>query len=139
MKNIITASIEFYFKGEKYSPTLTLELDDYMQASGSMPDLYPLIAAGNNIDLYSYEYEIMQAEPIRVADAQGLVANFVANGALDTTAFELAWQEQLIRTTIRQIVTQHGHSHILEQYPEFEQTLIEIYRIAERNVSNSGI
>lgn len=99
-----------------------------MQSTSCMPALYPLIASENNIDLYSYEYEIMQAETVIISHADGLVANYVENGILDIEAFELAWKEQQIHTTIRHIVEQHKLAHVLQQYPEIETTLIEIYK-----------
>ena len=131
MKNIITASVVFYFKGEKFTPSLTLELDTHMQAGGSVPDLYPLIANENNIDLYSYEYEMMQAEPVRITHAEGMVAEHITDGVLNSETFEIAWHEQQRYTTIRHIMEKNGLNHILEQYPDMEQTLVEIYKAGE--------
>ncbi len=134
MKNIITASIEFYFKGEKFTPSLTLELDDHMQSGGCVPDLYPFIPNEINIDLCSCEYEMMQAEPVRITHAEGLVKEFIADGILNTEAFEITWQELQRYRTIRNIIEKNGQNHILEQYPDMEQTLLEIYKAGkERN------
>jgi len=138
MKNIVTASVEFYFKGVKFSPSLTIELDPYMQSSGRIPVLYPLIATENNIDHYSYEYEMMQAENIKFSQAEGLVADYVVNGVLDIEAFELAWNEHKILTTIQQIVERHGLTHVVQQYPDLEKTLIEAYKLGERSYAKKN-
>lgn len=133
MKNIITASIEFYFKGKKFSPSITIELDPLMQSSGRMPVLHPLIANQNNIDLYSYEYEMMQAESIKINHAEGLVASYVVNGTLDIAAFELAWHDQQILEKIQQLVKQHKITHLVQQHPEIEKILIEVYNLGEKS------
>ena len=133
MKNIITVSTIFSFKGKKFSPSLTLELDTYMQSSGCIPDLYPLIANANGIDLYSYEYEMMQAEPLRIEHAEGPVAEHVIDGTLDTDSFSAAWYEHKRQASIRKIIAKNGLSHILEQYPEIEPSLLEIYKAGEEN------
>lgn len=138
MKNIVTASVEFYFKGVKFSPSLTIELDPYMQSSGRIPVLYPFIATENNIDHYSYEYEMMQAENIKFNQAEGLVADYVVNGVLDIEAFELAWNEQQILTTIQQIVERHGLTYAVQQHPDFEKTLIEAYKSGERSYAKKN-
>ena len=62
MSNYITASVEFYFKGEKHGASIELDMDQHMHASGELPDLYPLLAKAMNIGAYSYEYEMMLAE-----------------------------------------------------------------------------
>lgn len=132
MKNIITATIVFYFKGVKFSPELTLELDTYMQSGKSVPNLYPLIANENNIDLYSYEYEMMQAEPIQITHAEGLVANYIVDGTLDIEAFKIAWGDQQVITTIEYVVDQHGIGDIIQQHPQLKTVLFEIYKLGEK-------
>ena len=55
MKNTITASIHFSFKGKNHTPSITIELDQYLVGGGTLPDLCMLTANENNHDLYSYE------------------------------------------------------------------------------------
>lgn len=52
MKNIVTASIHFSFKGERHTPSITIELDRYIKATGNLPDLCQMIARENNFDMY---------------------------------------------------------------------------------------
>lgn len=129
MKNIITALIEFSFRGKKFAPTLTLELDGYMQAHGRLPNLYPLIATENHIDHYSYEYEMMQVEPIKIAYAEGLVVDFVVDGSLATSEFEQAWREQATLAGIESIVKKNMSINDLQEHPGLRETLLEVYRL----------
>ena len=71
MSNFITASVEFYFKGEKHGASIELDMDQHMHASGELPDLYPILAKAMDLGAYSYEYEMMLAETIMFSDAKG--------------------------------------------------------------------
>ena len=51
------------------------------------------IAKASNHELYSYEYEMMQAEDIVFSDAEGLVAEFIMDGILDIQSFEQALKD----------------------------------------------
>ena len=136
MKNIITASIVFSFKGERLTPSVTIDLNKYMRPGGYMPALYPLIANENNIDLYSYEYEMMQTEPVKISHAEGLVADHVNNGELDIEGFERAWHDQQIRNHIQIIVDKHAIEDALQQYPVLENVFLDIYRAGQKYHKN---
>ena len=87
MSNFITASVEFYFKGEKHSASIELDMDKHMHISGELPDLYPILAKTMEVGAYSYEYEMMLAETIIFSSAKGLIADFVNEGTLDLASF----------------------------------------------------
>lgn len=135
MKNIITASIHFSFKGENHSPSITLELDRYVETMGTLPDLYQLIAKENNFDLYSYEYEMMQAQEIVFSNAQGLVAKFINNGVLDFTAFKSVFEQQKALSQLQDIAEKHMQVKNLEQQPDLKEALLQAYRLG-KNIKN---
>lgn len=134
MKNIITASIHFSFKGERHSPTLTLEIDKHLLATGTLPNLYPLIAKENNYDMYSYEYEMMQAEPVKFSNAQGLIENYIVDGQLDHTAFISAWQEYRTVEKLQQIAEQHMGVNDFSQHPKLKDALLEAYNSGKKDI-----
>jgi len=125
MKNIITASIHFSFKGQELSPSLTVELDQYLEGGGTLPDFCLLIAKANNHDFYSYEYEMMQAAEINYSNANGLIADFVKNGQLDIIAFETAWNENKALEKLLIIAETHLNIKDLEQHIELKKALLE--------------
>lgn len=129
MKNSLTATIEFHFKGELFTPSISLEIDNYMQSRGGLPDLCMLIAKENQIDLYSYEYEMMQGESIKISQAEGLVADFIVNDTLDVNAFVQAWHEQSALNDIHAIVERNMGINDLQQHPELKNTLLEVYHL----------
>lgn len=133
MSNRITASILFCFKGKTHSPSLELDLDRYMHASGQIPDLYPLIAGANNFDLYSYEYEMMQAEPIKFSNPEGMVADYVSENRVDIKAFEAAWREHKVIKQLQKISADSMSINRLEQHPELMKALLQAYRLGKNS------
>ncbi len=131
MNNHITACIEFYFKGKKISSSIELDVDTHMQASARLPDLYPLLARAINLDLYSYEYEMMQAETVVFKQAKGLIANYVDEGILDIPAFESAWSENTVIEKLQAIAQQKLSIDALEQHPELKSALLEAFRLGD--------
>ena len=131
MSNNITASIEFYFKGEKFSASVEMELDQPMQTAGKIPAFSPLLANAMNIDVYSYEYEMMQAEEVFFSDAEDLAADYVNEGIFDAGAFETAWLENKIHENLQDIVQRTLAIDDLHQQPELKAALLEAYRLGE--------
>jgi hypothetical protein len=132
MSNQITASVEFYFKGEKHSASIELDMDQHMHASGELPDLYPLLATSMNIGAYSYEYEMMLAETIMFSDAKGLVADFVSEGILDLAAFNDAWSESIVIEKLQDIAKQYLSIDDINQETDLKNALIAAYRLGEK-------
>ena len=133
MKNSVTASIEFSFKGERYKPSITLNLDEKPLARKDIPELYHIIASANNIDPYSYEYEVMESLPIKFSDAEGLVTDFISEGKLDFDAFESAWQEKLAVDNVAIIAKAHLSIDNLDDQPDLKAALIAAYLKGKTN------
>jgi len=131
MSNNITASVEFYFKGVKFADSVEVELDQHMQTAGKTPDFFPLLANAMNIDVYSYEHEMMQAEEILFSHAQGLAADYVNEGVFDSSAFEAAWIENKIHENLQEIAQRELSIDGLHQQPELKTALLEAYRLGE--------
>lgn len=135
MKNIVTASIHFSFKGERHSPVITIELDKYLLSTGKMPNLYPLIAKENNFDMYSYEYEMMQAEPIIFSNAQGLIKDYIVDEQLNLEAFVAAWHEHRAIEKLLQIAKQHMDINDFSLHPKLKAALLEAYNSGKKDIS----
>jgi len=128
MSNYITASVEFFFKGEKITASIELDLDQHMHSSGKLPRLYPLLASSINLDLYSYEYEMMQAENIIYSNAKGLATEHIIEGVLDAAAFENSWHESKQLEICQKIANKYLSINELQQHPELKNALLEAYR-----------
>ena len=141
MKSTITASIHFSFKGENHSPSITVELDQYLEGGGggSLPDLCPLIAKFNNHDLYSYEFEMMQAADIVYSDAKGLVSEFLDEGVLNVEAFELAWHENNALNKLLSIAEEHMNITDFSQHNELKKALLEAYMLGKKDGAQNSL
>lgn len=131
MSNLVKASVIFCYKGETLSPSITIELDEYLQASSTLPDLYPVIAKANNHDLYSYEFEMMQAQSIVFSEASGMVAEFITDGRLDIDAFVKAWTDQQCMDALAKVAVDVLSIDDLEKNPELKQALLEAYNLGK--------
>ena len=129
MSNQITASVEFYFKGKKFSPAVELDIDQYMRTSGKLPVLYPLLARSINIDPYSYEYEMLEAEPVLFNNASGLIAQYIEAGVLDFDAFKIAWTETQALEKLQAIAQENLGVADIEQQPELKNALLQAYQL----------
>ena len=133
MSNHITASVEFYFKGEKITSSIELDVDPHMQSTGRLPDLYPLLARAIDLGLYSYEYEMMQAEEILYNNAKGLIAEHVNEGSFNFASFEAEWVEAQMLDKLQDIAQQHLSIDDLQQHGDLKNALLEAYRLGEKN------
>lgn len=132
MSNFITASVEFYFKGEKHGAYIELDMDQHMLANGELPDLYPLLASAMNIGPYSYEYEMMLAETILFSDAKGLIADYVNDGILDLATFNIAWSDASIIERLQEVAQRELSINDLLQHPGLKNALLEAYRLGRK-------
>ncbi len=139
MKNSITATIEFDFKGERFAPSLVIDLDSQMQAIGKLPNFHGLIAAANNIGIHSYEYEMLLSEEIKITDAEGIIKDYIVDGVLDAETFESVWLEHKALEEIQTIVAKNMDINDLQQHPEFIKTLLDVYKAGQDNPKQDDV
>ncbi len=132
MKNTVTVSVLFSFKGQRHTPSLQLDLNKFMSSAGKLPDFYPLLATANDYDLYSYEYEMLQAEPLQFTDAEGLVSEYIEDGQLDIPAFEAAWHQAQKMAALLEIARQQLGIHDFSEQPGLEQAMLQAWELGEK-------
>jgi len=131
MTNKITATIEFYFKGKHFTPSVELDLDDIMTTHRGLPDLHPYLARLYAIDTYSYEYEMMLAEDIQFTNPRGWVIDFVSNGQFNHAAFEQEWLEQETLQTLTPIIKQELDIDDLSQHLALKNVIMAAYHLGK--------
>lgn len=133
MKNSIVISAEFFYKGGKLSPSMVIDLDLHLQSNINIGEIYPLLAKSNNIDLYSYEYEMLQGETLVFSNAQGLAKDFLDDGSFDIDAFEQALQDEQIIKVISTIAKTILSIDDLDAQPVLKTALIEAYKLGQQS------
>jgi len=127
MKNTIIACIEFSFKGERLTPSATIDLDQIVKQNGTLDLIYSTLAITNNIDTYSYEYEIMQSVDVTYKDAQGLAEKHLTDGTFDFENFQKDWRSSKAIESINSIAKKHLNIDDIEQHKDLKNALLEAY------------
>ena len=133
MKNTIDAHIEFSFNGAAYSLDSNIDLDQLMEHDQSFPSFHALLARDNNIDTYSYLYEVMLEAEIRFVNAQGIAANFVRDGDFDLEEFRTAWQDHKVIALLQHIATSELGIADLGQHQSLTSALVQAYKLGKRS------
>ncbi len=127
MKNSVVASVIFYFRGERFSPSMTLDLDALMAREEGLDNLHRAIAIANGISIYSYEYEVMLAEEPHFDQPEGMAQEFVADGRFDIEGYRRRWSELQAVEKVRPIAERCVGVTDLEAKPKLKAALIEAY------------
>ncbi|MFC1536698.1 hypothetical protein ACFL19_00425 [Pseudomonadota bacterium] len=128
MKNRITVSIPFSFKGKTFNPKCTIDLDEQIGLS-SIPCLYTHIANENRIDLYSYEYDVMMMGDLEFEAVEGMAAEFFHDGAFDIEGFRAKCHERSLHNLIQDIATRHMGVEQLKDNDDLKKALLEAYHL----------
>lgn len=134
--NRIEAHVEFSFKGESHSLSSSLDLDALLEQHDELPDIHAILAQDNQIDTYSYLYEVMQSEELEFKNAQGSAADFLRDGHFDQTAFTDNWRGRKTLTLLQPIASSTMAINDLEQHPDLKNALIQAYNLGKRSAHN---
>lgn len=137
MTNSIDAHVEFSYRGETYSLSVTIDLDPMTEPDASPPPVHEILARKNGIDTYSYLYEVMQEEEIRFDNAHGLAADFLVDGAFDMKAFFTRIREKKIHDLLQTIVAREMGIDDLAQHPALRNALSQAYFLGQ-NAAKPG-
>jgi len=132
MKNRITVCLPFSFKGKTYSPKSTIDLDAKMHTYGSIPSLYNHLAEENNINVYSYEHDVMMMSEMVFEDVEGIAADFIHEGHFDTDGFEEKWWEMNLHEQLEDISKRLMNVDNLTAHPELKSALMEAYEAGRK-------
>ena len=123
MKNRVRVSATFSFRGKTFHPELMLDLDELPPESLEPEAIYPMLAAANGIDPYSYEYEVLEVTPLEFNQPEGVVADHLHDGRLDFSALRQALAEARLRNRLEKIAREHLGIEKLEEIPGLEGAL----------------
>ena len=128
MPHRITASITFYFKGEKFHFTSEINLNAWMQEQqGDLEAIYDKIAAENGLDRYRHEYDVMVMEALEFSQPTGLAIDFFDGEAFDFEGFQAAWGNQPTLSVLQTIAQKHLDITSLDEHPKLKAALLEAY------------
>jgi hypothetical protein len=105
--NTVTASIDFDFKGQHFSVSTEIDVDNKIYHQDFFYSVYLTIARDNDIDIYSYQFEIMTDQSIAFSNEKGCAVGCIINGELDIKLLRENHQTKDYLTKIDKIIRQH--------------------------------
>jgi len=93
MKHSVTIGVEFCFKGEVFSPCITIDLDAHFQAQKDIDYIYDQLGKSIGLDVYRHEYDVMVMQDLLCKKATGIAAQYVSGDQIDWQNLEEAWQK----------------------------------------------
>ena len=138
MKNRITISIPFSFKGENFHPSCTLDLDKQMQTFGSIPCLFTFVANECGISVYSYEHDVMMMGEMVFDNAEGFAVDFIHGNQFDSEGFMDRWIKQRLNEQLQKISQQRMNIDDLEAHPELKASLLDAYEAGKADARLKG-
>lgn len=132
MGNRITIAVEFDFKGQHYAPSASIDLDQIMRSNGTIPNLCSSLARLNDIDLYSYEFEVMESLEMQFTNAQGVAAECLQNGVFDKEEFVKRWHQEQQLKALSEVAKQYLQIEVLAQQPQLQAALLAAFELGRK-------
>jgi len=133
MKSCITVQILFSFKGETYSPRATIEFDRYLEKNESIPSYDLLVAHHNDIDTYSYLFEVMQHGDVVFSNPEGLAVEFCRADEFDLVGFVAEWKQQSVLHRMAEIAHEHLAVDSLDENESIKKALLQAYQLGKNS------
>ncbi len=132
MKNTVTVQITFSFQGVKYSPSSVIDFDEYYSKNRKIPEIFHLVAMTNNIDAYSYQYEVMEMGHYKYFDAKGLAQQFCHDDYFDFSGCEMKWKEHKVLEQLTEIAIKYLDIDNLDEDEKLKSALLKAYYLGSR-------
>ncbi|MDQ6978301.1 MAG: hypothetical protein Q9M75_09310 [Ghiorsea sp.] len=131
MKHSMTIGVEFCFKGETFSPTVVIDLAEYLQEGKDLNHIYMMLAKEMGLDEYRHEYDVMVMQDLLCQSAEGIAAEHVENGQIDWQGLEEAWQNEADLLLLQPIANKFFNVESLDNHPKLASALLEAYRAGQ--------
>lgn len=132
MKNSIDARVEFSFKGEDYSYTTRINLDQLLLHHDSPPSLHAILAKQHKVDTYSYLYEVMEATEIEFSNPEGFAADYLFDGEFNPSALADNWHTAKITLLLQPIAARELGIDDLNGHPALKRALVQAYILGSK-------
>lgn len=135
MANTITVTIPFSFKGIEHKPTLVVDLDSYSLNHENFDMIYHPVATENNIDRYSYEFEVMESTACIFSNPTGDAVNFLNDATFDLVGFKTRMEDKNILSDIQEIARKALDIDNIEgeAHQAIKQALFQAYKAGAKS------
>lgn len=141
MKNTVIVQINYSFKGEDFSPSISLELDVFAKTSDNFTGMHTKIAQQNKIDTYSYSFDAMEAYPLIFHSPAGNVVGFVENGECDLAGYQVYLKKNKMMEEVGSIAMDILEISDINQKDnrKIKEALIKSYNAGVKNIDHINL
>jgi hypothetical protein len=132
MNNTVTANVNFDYQGKNYDLWCKVNIDNVINHENFFNTIYLLLAKTNDIDLYSYQLEVMMDQDIVFSDENGCVQGCVNQGNLNLTLLKSNHEKVICLPMIEKIATRFATDN------DITQALVDAYVLGKKGQQNSG-
>jgi hypothetical protein len=125
VKNSIDTGLEFYFKGEKFEPSATIDLDTYFREDKDIVYIYDMLAKSIGLNEHRHEYDVMVMEDVVFTNPQGVAKDYVSNAQIDWQGLSEAWKQQHEHAKVHALASKHFSEEELQANPKLMKALLE--------------
>ena len=134
MKHSLHASLSFDYQGKSHTLLSVINIENIVSHEDFYQSVYLQLAQEHDIDLYSYQLEVMMDQAIQFSNAQGC-----AEGCIDDQSLNLELlrqrHEQVLRLEKIEIIAEK-HLNSSEMTQGVKQALIEAYQLGKASNQN---
>ncbi len=125
--NTIIVTIPFSFRGEDYTPSLKVDLNDFAKKDVDASVLFRLVAIENSIDTYSYQYEVLESSHIRYSQATGAACQFLNNEEFDFEGFKACIKQTGVTDILADIANKTLKISDLDKHIAIQNALLQAF------------
>ena len=133
MKNTIKVTIPFSFKGIDHEPSCIIDLDTFLLGEQNIDSIFHLVAAENNIDNYSYEYEVLESSKKIFSEPTGLAGNFLSDGNFDIEGFKQSYRDEQVFASLNDIAKKNLNIDNIDDHADIKQALLSAYQAGQNS------
>jgi hypothetical protein len=130
----LLASLSFDYQGKSYALQSVINIENIISHEDFYQSIYLQLAQKHDIDLYSYQLEIMMDQTIRFSQAKGCVEGCVDNQSLDLKLLRQHYEQVLCLERVEIVTEKHLNSS--EMTESVRKALIEAYQLGKASSQN---
>lgn len=134
MSNSIIATIPFDFKGVSHTPSVKIDLDDFIENGKELSDIYLAVSMQNQIGHYSYEHEIFLSSDIIFSQPEGMAQQYFNGSDFELDRFKQSYHEKKLFHALEAIAREHLQVDDLEQNANLKRALLAAYNYARETI-----
>ena len=130
----LLAYLSFDYQGKSYALQSVINVESIIFHEDFYQSIYLQLAQDHDIDLYSYQLEVMMDQAIRFSNARGCAEGCIGNQSLDLELLRQHYEQVLCLEKIEVVAEKHLDSG--EMTEGVRKALIEAYQLGRASNQN---